>query len=1142
MSPTARRAIVAVLALLVWLAPGHARSEEWDPFPTLPAGEHAALGRGVDLRMLPTLRSCLEPTSAVGAHYFAVVVNITDGRGSPSPAANDAVAYVDALYRAYQPQGRLDPDKHVLIALGLSNRAVAIHAGALWVNFGFERATITQTINESEFRTYARGGDYALAVCRLALAVDVKLADLARRAEARLKAVAADVASARASIAQLSKAGAALAAPWPKLAAAWDADLHEATKHADAASAPGASLAAAERDASAARALLSRLADRQRDVELAKQRLSAIRTDLEADRERVIARTSKTFGATRITSGLIDECLGLATSIEAGYADGKETARPVDELDHCRQRGANAASRAESDYRFERRVVPAIFAAILAAAFLVWAGRRRARRAMAAIDARQELDAWSRAMEQASARLLDLEQHHPAYFVPGATRWSGASKKHDQAAADAVNRAFLFYAKAQELLAAARREADGAGPLSVAPFHEALRLLRDAKVVFETGEAETRRRIFLPLSKRYEGTARAVLHELDRAYEEAVKLLDHIAALASSSAKHTDDAARAAADALAACKEREDLALPVAHLAERLRPALDRQREASAAALTDPEGSMAILAAAAPDLAEVARLARVGNEAIRRLRGPLFDRGRAIDRDLARLRAEGFRLDEPGLAADARLARARREIDEAIALVARGREEEGALRAAQIDADLQQLERDLASTEQARAEVPRELDAILAAEQGLRARIPAAEERLRELAAEHARAAFAIESDNLDELREVLASLARFHEHVRAEHAAERYLSAIEDVRTMRSLLSAGDELLVEIDAIRARLDAARRSSNAAAARCAKLAAALDAEAPEILPGVGAMLRRRIEAAKARARDVGAEASAARPHWASLDEQLNAAERELAACLDLARREIASLARAREIAIALDRELSQIAREVERETRDRPHVARAVAHVKAQIDAWRQRFDDPSLSGSQCLEHGDDARRAVERVRSMWRTEVDLIRTIEAEMSAARGELGELGGRYFGQGIAPQLDRTQRRLASAEAAIAAQDLDRAIALIAEGRQHASEERRRCAREAEEAAEAERRRLAAATAMSTPSPSLWSAASSSSSSSSSSFWDSSSSSSSSSSSWDSSSSSSSSSSSGSSFDSSSSGGSSFGDSSSGGSSW
>ncbi len=175
MKPSSVTALVLLLQLTLAT---HAEAQAWDPFPPLPAGEHLAVKPGLDSTAYDNLRGCLRRfDSGIGASYFTAIVDVTSPDGSPSPDRSDAVPYVDSLYQAWLPSGRLDPATHVLTVLSLRNRAIAVHPGKRWVDLGFQGASIQRAIDGSSFGDYARSGDYGLALCDLALTIDLALSD-----------------------------------------------------------------------------------------------------------------------------------------------------------------------------------------------------------------------------------------------------------------------------------------------------------------------------------------------------------------------------------------------------------------------------------------------------------------------------------------------------------------------------------------------------------------------------------------------------------------------------------------------------------------------------------------------------------------------------------------------------------------------------------------------------------------------------------------------------------------------------------------------------------------------------------------------------------------------------------------------------
>src|SRR5688500_1587638 len=95
----------AAIAVLVTLTVSRLASAQpaWDPVPAIAPKEHVAVGRGVPPQDYRSLETCLKDhQSAVGATYFAAVVRITDVHGRDTPAANDAVPFVDELYLTWQ--------------------------------------------------------------------------------------------------------------------------------------------------------------------------------------------------------------------------------------------------------------------------------------------------------------------------------------------------------------------------------------------------------------------------------------------------------------------------------------------------------------------------------------------------------------------------------------------------------------------------------------------------------------------------------------------------------------------------------------------------------------------------------------------------------------------------------------------------------------------------------------------------------------------------------------------------------------------------------------------------------------------------------------------------------------------------------
>ncbi|MHC4831706.1 MAG: TPM domain-containing protein, partial [Planctomycetota bacterium] len=122
--------------------------------------------------------------SQSGASYRVCIVAYSDARNRQGRQySGSTVGYVDQVFESWRP--RLDPKHHVVIAIAIKNRGIAIHPGSLWAGLGFEMSSITQVIDRSAFGSYARSGDYASALRKLIEAVDLHLALLANQERRR---------------------------------------------------------------------------------------------------------------------------------------------------------------------------------------------------------------------------------------------------------------------------------------------------------------------------------------------------------------------------------------------------------------------------------------------------------------------------------------------------------------------------------------------------------------------------------------------------------------------------------------------------------------------------------------------------------------------------------------------------------------------------------------------------------------------------------------------------------------------------------------------------------------------------------------------------------------------------------------------
>ncbi|MCG8457456.1 MAG: hypothetical protein MI919_14375, partial [Holophagales bacterium] len=453
----------------------------------------------------------------------------------------------------------------------------------------------------------------------------------------------------------------------------------------------------------------------------------------------------------------VDACSSVLDGLELGLLEGK-TVGPND-AERCMSDVRSRFSAADTTYVLHRQLIPTVVrggAALLllgSLAFLFF------RRRTAAARAREEIERWQAKLGNAAERLLELEGHHPLYFAPDGRRWQGDSRELDQACADAVNRVYLLYAQATQLLDRAELLVGGGGWWRAGPYRQAWKLLRETEITFDTGapaEGEDHRRIFLPLTVEYRGTALQLLDDLDASYGAAIERLDEVAALDARNRDLIEQVEQVAERALWACGERADLGMPTGEATAALDPLLAEKKRARLELSDDPVAAVRLLEGLLGELQDWAdRLAR-GNEALTELRGPVTELGEALRRRIGELRDDGFRLEEPGFRPDLRLDRGAGQADRVEQAVAEGREDDARAELDSLFEGLAELEEQLDAIATAREGIPGDLRALAAEVSDLRSLLPGARATLETLHREHSTEAFPAEADNLDELDELL--------------------------------------------------------------------------------------------------------------------------------------------------------------------------------------------------------------------------------------------------------------------------------------------------------------------------------------------------------------------------------------------------
>lgn len=975
-----------IVLLVLCLDVSAAAGQQWDPFPDLSPGRRAAAAPGVGAGVAVELEQCLQGIrSAVGARYYGAVVNVSAANGSPDPELSNAVPYVDALYQAWR--GGLDAERHVLMVISLKNRGVAIHPGISWVDLGFTGQAITRAIDESDFGKYARGGDYAQALCALARGVDQELAKLTAEVQDSRRQLADQLADLQQGSNDLEVRVAGL-----EVSAAMRDTFRRQLEELGQSLAGARSLLDQERLGAVGPAVervgdqLTRTRRQIDDVEAALRELGPLRDQIDQQR----ASTRGAFLAA--AAAVLDRCAQQTAAVAKDLEDGVPTS--LGGVRQCLAEHQREVRSAATTSFVVFRLLPLVLVAL--GLVFIYGQRRVRNRARQAMH--EELERWRGRLANASERLLDLERRFPLYFALGSRRWKGASQKLDQECADAVNLLHLLYSRAFELRDRAEQEAERIGEtrLFSAPYTAVVKMLRDTPVCFETGEAEPRRRIFLPLQREFKGTAAQVVDALEATYADAVERLEGAEALEA----RAQEISRQVDETLATLQQdvsaRADLGMPVEALEEELEELAERHRAATAES-SDPLTGVRLLEELAEPLATLGGRTRSGNQVADRLRGPVRELGQRLRAEVGRLRENGFELREPGFQPDLVLDRSARESDRILDLVATRQEAEAERRLADLERLLAELGEQMAASERARDGVPGRVEELADATARLRRRIPEGRTALEAMRSEHALEAFLPSSDNLEELATLLAQVDSTLGQIRDDHAAQRYLSALADVAEVEELLAVGNGLIDEIGEARSMLAAARDRSRQLAHSCSDAVA--QSERLEGAAGVDPTLRGELAAWRDQVQEEMAKIDDPQPNWPRICARLDDLARGQQVLRQRAETDVASFRRCRDLEGGLRTFLDDLERKVAAEHRDRPFVAEAVREARGLFNAWRGELERGELGGGELERRGREVRTAADQAYNVWTSEMQAIQQAQVEIERAAALVGSCSDR-----------------------------------------------------------------------------------------------------------------------------------------------
>jgi len=267
--------------------------------------------------------------------------------------------------------------------------------------------------------------------------------------------------------------------------------------------------------------------------------------------------------------------------------------------------------------------------------------------------------------------------------------------------------------------------------------------------------------------------------------------------------------------------------------------------------------------------------------------------------------------------------------------------------------------------------------------------------------------------------------------------------------------------LVDEIDQAEAALAAARDRSRDLVREDRRLLAEIARLRDQ--PGAGGELAAKASESAAEIEEIVGRSEAPRPNWLILEAELAAARNDLDGLRASLEEELAAYRRCRSLEKELEERLRGLERQVESEYRDRPHVAREVAETGRDLEAWQGEIARADRGGRALLAAGESLAAALGRAENAWRNEMELVRTAETELLAARTELRQAERSHYGYGVASDCRAARAVLDDADADAREQRWEDVLSKVRQARRSIEEEVASCRRQARALEEEARRR-------------------------------------------------------------------------------
>ncbi len=960
-------------------------------------------------------------------------------------AGGNAQEYGDRLYEKWIGSDLIDPDRHILITVGIDDREISVHPGVELQTLGFSGSAIDSQVVQPVFIPQARSGNIERG---LVLLIDgifnwignaeetiiIAQEEQRRTYEKRSEEVRDLLDETDALIRTKREEGLIFEVPASFLDVERritdsQATIDELERIAFSLQEVGDSVAEAEE-------LRERAKSGVAEVKKESERIEALfkdNSDLQLDEAK---------GYYDQAHSKLEEAIA---NLDEDYNSSIKSSNDAMWYLRLAQDGVNTKRRNRLAMNILKISILIIALAILGVIYLILLRRHNREKK----EASDKIQQWDTDLKNASQRFLHLQEEYKwfPFSTPGESKeFTGVTQEIYTQVGEKVDEIVLKLDRADQLLSSARELFEKQSFVGIGNYRKIMEMLTEEEIVIDTEDASASYDLFSPLKREIKSSAQELLGMMGDLYKQVREDLDKISSAGRESGEQFVEIEKLRDDLNEHIKEAEGKGLNTDGFEEWIGEVDVEVMEAKELE-SDPVGTLERAIAVRETLAERTSIVKSALEQIEILK-PLQVEVKDLSDRVVQLRGQGLMLDEEGWKPDRLLVYSQAKLEAGKSLLECG----------QIEEAEEDLEEAQGSYKEALFRVDRTLEAaekvegeIARVEEGFKKLEPRSRDMLdllQDLKDKYALDSFLAEINNDDEVLMNLKDLIRIIEGAKSESDKEvqNYITAMAMVERADEMINLTSRLIAEVSQKLTELEQKAQDSQRRFEEIGKKIDDLDSyiqehsfEVSEEIEGLAAPLRDKLQ-------EIPRYMQVKRPDWEEVERYLDEVEEDIEEVRAEAQAEIDSFDKLKGMLPQAQARVQNVIAFLNSEGGDTEAENNLALNAQAIISEAVRLFGQPRSSWDIIIESVLEAMMALDKAEKMAKESIALEEKARREIREAENIILKADVRYKHR-IRADLRGARGKLRDARKALISSTIEgykKAILLANEAERYANE--------------------------------------------------------------------------------------------------